>query len=126
MQLSHEDRVWNRAAVEGGGPSPAAGDRALSSLLLVHGLVMNGGVEHAIEVLSPNEVGAAILGFRYFEFVDVAELLQSVVSGKLRTEDTDQRYWDLIPDDEAIAQRFKARFKLSPTAFAPLDGAQGQ
>ena len=124
MQLSHEDRVWNRAAVDGGGATPGAGDRALSSLLLVHGLVMNGGVEHAVEVLSPNEVAAAILGFRYFEFVDVAELLQSVASGKLSAEELDQRYWDLIPNDEAIAQKFKTRFRLSPNAFAPLEGTR--
>ena len=124
MQLSHEDRVWNRAAVDGGGATPGAGDRALSSLLFVHGLVMNGGVEHAVEVLTPNEVAAAVLGFRYFEFVDVAELLQSVASGKLSAEDLDQRYWDLIPNDEAIAQKFKTRFRLSPHAFAPLEGTQ--
>ena len=87
-------------------------------------MVMNGGVEHAVEVLSPNEVAAAVLGFRYFEFVGIAELLQSVASGKLCAEDLDQRYWDLIPNDEAIAQKFKARFRLSPNAFAPLEGAQ--
>ena len=126
MQLSHEDRVWNRAAVDGGGASPGAGDRAGSrdALLLVHGLVMNGGVEHAFEVLSPGQISAAILGFRYFELADVAMLLQSVAGGPLHGEDIDQRYWDLIPNDAAIVQKFKAMFRLSPNAFAPLEGVQ--
>ena len=45
--MTSADRVWNRAALEGGGASPGPGDRALASLLLVHGLVINGGVHHA-------------------------------------------------------------------------------
>jgi hypothetical protein len=62
------------------------------------------------------------LGFRYFELAGVAALLQSVASGTLRGEDIDQRYWDVIPNDEAIAQKFKAMFRLTSSAFAPLEG----
>ena len=53
MQLSLADQIWNRAALESGGPAAREGDRALAALLLAHGMVMNGGVGHALEVLSP-------------------------------------------------------------------------
>jgi hypothetical protein len=43
------DHVWNRAALDGGGPKPRDGDRALADLLLAHGLIMNGGLGHALE-----------------------------------------------------------------------------
>ena len=38
MNQSDADKVWNRAAMQGGGDSPGPGDRALASLLLLHGL----------------------------------------------------------------------------------------
>ena len=60
MKMTSADRVWNRAALEAGGDSPGLGDRALASLLLVHGLVMNGGVHRAIECVEPAELVAAV------------------------------------------------------------------
>jgi hypothetical protein len=44
-------------------------------MLLAHGLVMNGGVEHAVECLTPEEFAATKEGYRYFELPDVAALL---------------------------------------------------
>ena len=76
VDLTEHDRVWNRAAMDDGGEEPRAGDRALADLLYAHGMVMNGGVHHALEVLTPDELKAAIAGFRYFSLGAVADLLE--------------------------------------------------
>lgn len=55
MSRSQADAVWNRAALEGGGAHPKAGDSALPALLRAHGYIMNGGVHHVVECLSPEE-----------------------------------------------------------------------
>ncbi len=118
MDLSVEARVWNRAALEAGGAQPHNGDRALAAVLLAHGLVMNGGVHHALEMLSPDEVQAAAAGFRMFSLGAVAELLETAMG--LDEKTADRRYWDVVPDDGVINERFSAIFRSSPDAFAPL------
>jgi hypothetical protein len=70
-----EDIIWNRACLDSGGPSPGKGDRALVALLRAHGLVMNGGVVHALASLSAEERSEAIAGFRYFGLLQAAEAL---------------------------------------------------
>ena len=65
--MNDADRVWNRAAMEEGCVSPRAGDRALSALLLVHGMVMNGGVHHALESVDPAELAAGADGYAFLE-----------------------------------------------------------
>ena len=72
--------VWNRAALEDGGPTPAEGDLALAALLRAHGVVMNGGVDHALEVLSAAELRAALAGYRYFGFEQIALLLEDAAA----------------------------------------------
>lgn len=119
MDLSVEARVWNRAALESGGADPREGDRALAGLLSVHGLVMNGGVHHALEVLSPQEIRAARGGFQFFSLAPVGQLLDEAET--LDEDVANQRYWALVPDDEAIERRFRAKFHQSPDAFAPID-----
>src|SRR3546814_13999228 len=74
--LACQDQIWNRAALEVGGTNPREGDKALASLLLLHGMAMNGGIDHAVEVLTPLEFSAALAGFRYFGLVRIAELLE--------------------------------------------------
>src|SRR3546814_2272427 len=76
--LACQDQIWNRAALEVGGTNPREGDKALASLLLLHGMAMNGGIDHAVEVLTPLEFSAALAGFRYFGLVRIAELLESI------------------------------------------------
>ena len=67
MALSRDGLIWNRAVLDAGGSTPGLGDTALAGLMLFHGLAMNGGIEHALEILSPAEFDAAIAGFRYFD-----------------------------------------------------------
>jgi len=120
MDLPVEARVWNRAAVESGGASPREGDRALAALLLAHGLVMNGGVHHALEGLSSDELRAAVAGFDYFSLASVGRLLE--VAQTLDEDEANRQYWEVIPDDDAIDRRFRVVFQSSPHVFAPLAG----
>jgi hypothetical protein len=121
MELPVEARVWNRAALERGGADPREGDRALAALLLTHGLVMNGGVHHALEVLSHEEIRAAISGFRFFSLAPVGQLLDAAHT--LDEEAANRQYWAIVPDDDAIRRRFLVTFRSATDAFAPLAGS---
>lgn len=125
MNQSTADKVWNRAAMEDGGVSPGPGDRALASLLLLHGLAMNGGIHHAIECLTPEEFSAAIEGFSYFDFDEIADWLSGASSDPLLkkwTENTEAaanfRYAECIPDDGYLSRRFEAVFRDRASDFA--------
>ena len=127
MNVTEADRVWNRAALEGGGMTAREGDRALAALLVAHGLVMNGGVEQAMEALSADELEAAAAGFRFFSFGEVASLLEeSSINGVLdeeKVEEADDRYAEVIPDDSTLVDRFSDVFRVSPDLFAPFEPA---
>lgn len=131
MNQTVTDRIWNRAAQEGGGDSPGHGDRALASLLLLHGLSMNGGVHHAIECLAPDELADAIEGFAYFGFDDIAVWLRAASSDLVLKEWTDEteiaalyRYAEYIPDDDCLVTRFEAEYQERTSEFAPVEDAQ--
>ena len=66
--------IWNRACTESGGPEPLEGDVALANMLLGHGYIMNGGLEH-FEDLSEEEQRDSVSGFRFFSFNDIADLV---------------------------------------------------
>jgi hypothetical protein len=120
MNQEVTNRVWNRAALESGGGDPRRGDRALASLLLAHGLVMNGGVHHAVEAMSQTELSDAAAGFRFFRFGDVATLLEEVAEGRGQSEETaDQQYATSIPEDAVLTNRFEEVLVASPELFAP-------
>lgn len=89
--LSEADRVWNRAAMERGGTQPRKGDVALAALLSLHSLAMNGGLLHAIERHSHDEIEQAVSGFRYFDLNDAAEVVVSIAqqAGRVDVADLD-------------------------------------
>ena len=122
MKLSLHIQIWNRACLESGGPSPAAGDQALASLLRAHGYAMNGGVVHALECLSQAEVAAAVAGFNYFGLSEAANVFQQHADD---TEETEERlnhlYWTAVPSDETLANAFRVKLLVSPEAFAPTN-----
>jgi hypothetical protein len=122
MELNRADLVWNRAALDSGGPTPGEGDRALAALLLAHGLIVNGGVEHALEVLSVEEVRAAIAGFDFFGLAEVSRLLAAALDQGLgdAPEEADSRYGHLVQNDDVIVERFQTVFRSSPEKFSPL------
>jgi hypothetical protein len=125
-ELTVADKVWNRAC-EGGGDSLRAGDRALAALLLFHGPAMNGGVLHAVECLSSDQLSAAQAGYRHFGFESVAVLIGEAEKASQRQQDLDtleavfdQRYWTQIPDDGVLVKSFESHQKENPQEYSPL------
>jgi hypothetical protein len=125
--LSDADLVWNRACFGKLDDFVVRGDRALASLLLFHGMVMNRGVLHPFECLQPRELAAAKSGYRYFGFHDVAELISDIqsaltlpgISG-LQEASFGLRYSKSVPNDDALAKRFEDYFEMHRFDFAPL------
>jgi len=122
MQLSITDQIWNRAATESGGSKAREGDRVLSDLLLAHGMVMNGGVGHALGALSSDELEAATKGYRFFGLNDVASLLEdSLTATEDQVEQADACYGAHIPSDKTLVDRFEALYSASPQAFSSIE-----
>jgi len=122
------DQIWNRAATEAGGELPGPGDRALAALLLAHGLVMNGGVHHALECMEPTELVAAIDGYSFFGLHDVADWVGSSTTDPVLASWTDeteaaanQRYEVMVPGDDRLVDLFEAVLCQRPEAFAPIE-----
>jgi hypothetical protein len=128
--MTSADKVWNRAALEAGGASPGPGDRALASLLLVHGLVMNGGVHHAIECIERTEILAAADGYEFYGCDDVASFFRAAADDPLLciwTDETEvaanRRYAEMVPDDSYLVARFEKAYSERAEQFAPIDHA---
>ncbi|TWT61264.1 hypothetical protein [Rubinisphaera italica] len=126
-KLTAADLVWNRAAMENGGVSPASGDAALSSLLYAHGLVSNGGVLHAVEIMTSDEFSEAQEGYRFFDLDAVASLLSHAkyffdLGERLSEHECrlNNEYLKLVPDDSLLSQHFELRFNTNPWEFAPI------
>jgi hypothetical protein len=127
-QMTPAVRVWNRAALDRGGSHPGVGDKALAHLLVIHGLIMNGGLWHVLDARSEEEIGRGIEAFRYFGLDGVAELLaEALLLYQQETEDEEPieqlnaKYDQLIPSDEYLVGAFERRFSKAPQDFAPLD-----
>lgn len=137
--MEEPDLIWNRAC------NPEAtlesrGDGALQSLLLLHGYVMNGGLDSAMYGLTFKELVAAAEAFEYFERPAVAELLRSSIAevfphgavddpeqreatvdkfDEERLEQWDDAYHRLVPADETIEAAFRQRLEAAPGDFVP-------
>ena len=121
MALTPATRIWNRAALENGGDSARDGDSALAALLLAHGMIMNGGVAHAIEALARDEVLVGAAGFRFFGLTAAAEVLdEAPQAGEARLELLNSRYGEAIPNDSTIAAAFESHLEIAPDAFSPV------
>jgi hypothetical protein len=127
LRMEKADLIWNRATMENGGKNPCCGDIALSSLLHAHGLIMNGGVLNAVELLTADELSAAQDGFRFFGLDAAAELLLRscrlvTAGGDLSADEPklDAEYAQHIPDDSALYQVFGQRLRSCPNDFSPL------
>jgi hypothetical protein len=142
--------TWDRAATDFFGPNPGAGDRAAGAMLLAHGLIMNGGVLNAVEVMSHAQLEAAKAGYRFFGFDGIVDLfsrvkslldsrpdapeeemeLEAEVSPGVRfvyendlgqfEEQLDSDYRLHIPDDSALEERFQQVLVARPGDFADL------
>jgi hypothetical protein len=125
-ELTKAEMIWNRAC----GEDPLRslpGDRALADLLRAHGLVMNGGVLHAVECLTANELSDAEMGYRFYGLGGVDSLLsrarrifESAEDLESHEQQLDRQYADMIPTDTSIVARFKERLESNPWDFSPL------
>jgi hypothetical protein len=127
------DVVWNRATrlIERG-PGTPPGDAALAALLLFHSLAMNGGVLHAHEGLSADQLARAVAGYRFFGLTETADLVEQVArrAADLDPDDFDaaealelegdERYNALVPRDETVVAAFEAHFRDHPEDYAPV------
>jgi hypothetical protein len=128
-KLTKADIVWNRACNSSGKDivKPRAGDIALSSLLLVHGQIMNSGVLYAVEILTPSELNNAKSGYCYYGFDSLASLLSHARQIFEADKDSyeyeallDKQYADIVPKDSTLAKRFEKHFRDNPDEYAPL------
>lgn len=121
MKLSRQDHIWNRAAMDAGGPAPREGDSALAALLLLHGMAMNGGLDHAIEVLGSGDYTLALNGFRYFGLDQAAAVLEQARGAtEHQLEKLDAEYGAVVPSDSTLVHAFQVKLLSSPEAFAPV------
>ncbi|HPF39016.1 MAG TPA: hypothetical protein P5081_17065 [Phycisphaerae bacterium] len=130
-RLTEADLIWNRACGDDK-LRDLPGDRALADLLIAHGLAMNGGVLHAVECMTAEQLSDADSGYRYFGLDGIASLLtraQRILELgedlEAREDQLDAEYVELIPTDTELGQRFEARFKTHRSDFAPLRAIDG-
>lgn len=121
------DRVWSGAL--GGQASHLAGDRSMGAILAMHGLIMNGGVLHAVESTSRRELEAAGDAYRWLGFAGVAELLVRVraaaADGIVEDEEgaevleltSDEEYLKHVRDDSALEAALRNRVATTPYMF---------
>jgi hypothetical protein len=130
--VDEADQIWNRAAMEGGGPQPRVGDRALTSVLRLHGLAMGGGMLDAVERLTDGQLDEAEVGYRWLGLDAGAEVVayvrREIVSGALddgaRAEALECRadadYGRAIQTDSTIETVYRDLLGELPEAFASL------
>ncbi len=119
--------VWNRAAMGNTPAQPARGDAALAMLLRAHGLVMNGGVLHAAEVMEEQDFRGAIAGYLFFGLTSVANLLARARALPRGPADLgmqeallDSEYHDLVPDDSFLFAILEGHLNAHPEEFSAV------
>lgn len=103
-----EQQVWNVACQVDGGRPARQGDEALRAVVAFHGLTMNGGLAHSASAgahLAP----AAITTLRAYGLTQLADVVAEVVElladpeQEERVEELDDRYNELLPTDQHLA-----------------------
>jgi hypothetical protein len=133
-EMTEAQMIWNRACGEDA-LRALPGDRALADLQRAHGLVMNGGVLHAVDCLPGDQLSDAEAGYRFYGLDGVALLLararqifETADDLESHEQQLDSEYARMIPSDSSLVERFEKRLKSSPSDFAPLrpkDTARG-
>lgn len=112
--------IWNRAC---SGAGAGVGDRHLAALLLVDGMVQNGGPNHAADSCDPAELTAAAAAARYFGMDDVAaviEELPAAADDDAADERLSAMYHRLMPDTERLTAALATRHATAPGDFQPV------
>jgi hypothetical protein len=82
---------------------------------------MNGGVFHALEVVSEEDTRAACAGFRYYGLADVAGVLEAAAKEE-STVESEVQFNDAyakLADDAIIAARFRTHVVRCREKYAP-------
>ncbi|GID30951.1 hypothetical protein C8E87_6980 [Paractinoplanes brasiliensis] len=101
------------------------GDRHLGALLLVHGMVMNGGPNHAADSCDPAQIAAAASACRYLGLDDLGSLIRELPAASSDSDDEDAEnrlsdaYHQLVPGDSTLSGAFEARYASTPEDFDP-------
>jgi hypothetical protein len=133
------DAIWNRAVTADPLPPDARrGDRALRDAAELHGYVMNGGLDHGLDVMGTHGVEQAAAGWEYLGGRDVGALLREALRAvpdmpldreeretffidgwtdeqAKAVEQLDSRY----PDDDVLEQAFLSHLSKHPEDFLP-------
>jgi hypothetical protein len=102
-------------------------ETAASAVWIAHGLVMNGGVVHCVEVLSKRELRTTIAGYRLFGLSVAADVLLEA-SREPRDENDaaeprlDAAYAEAIPSDDILATHVNSRFPADQPVATGLAG----
>jgi hypothetical protein len=118
-KLTNKDLVWNRACSDDSQSDRRRGDLMLRAMIRLHSLVMNGGLDHALECLSTNEFAEGINGFEYFGLHEHADLLR-LIHSKLAADERLDATYEACGDDSVLLNHFERFFENNPTAFAEV------
>lgn len=130
--MDEADTIWNRAALEAGGPTPGVGDEALAAALRLHSSAMSSGVLDAVQNMTDEELDAAEAGYRWLHVPAASEAIAAVrreiAAGALDDDDrasalelsADNHYDEAIEDDAALDNAFRARLGTDPDAFSSV------
>ena len=128
--------IWNRATEPDFSPT-RPGDEALAAVIGFHGLVMNGGISHSLEVDRQGTQRAAA-GFRTLGASKIAEVVDEACSVAVsaeeagsdtldlsdedaeRLESLEAKDDELVPLDAALVDLFEAYRAKHPDHFAPV------
>lgn len=102
-------------------------ETAASAVWIAHGLVMNGGVLHCVQVLSKQELRTTIAGYRLFGLSVAADVLLEASRGPHDEMDVAERrldaaYAQAIPRDEVLATHVNSRFPADQPVATDLAG----
>lgn len=136
--IDQAGEIWNRALDPAFEPQ-REGDKVLSTVLAFHGLVMNGGLDYALDADYALACDAAE-GFRRLDAGDLAqlttracevvsrladdagevEILEATQDELLQIQTLGARYADLLPSDDHLEQIFRRYLANNPDDFEPL------
>jgi hypothetical protein len=88
---------------------------------------MNGGVLHAVELLTAEDLIDAESGYRYYGLGAAASLLsrartilETGIDLEFHERQLDRQYANIIPDDSALLERFERHLEANGAEYAPL------
>jgi hypothetical protein len=116
------DVVWNRACANQG---DRPGDRHLSALLQVHGVLLHSGAAVTAGRFSAADLRAAADAGEYFGLNSLARILREIPEAALSRyaeQRLDDEYRDLDPQGVMIPAAFESHYAEARDDFDPVPG----